>query len=147
MRCRWIFGVFCSIAFCLCGCHLLPQTYPTGTWESEDGKIIINFSEYGFSENAGTIELDQEVVPLYWMISDIDCLSVYKSTALVDTVLDESEYYFDGYLRYSYEDNTFTVKVINSQISQYHEDTCFALVPCEGAGTTSELGDLPDAGS
>ncbi len=142
MKTKYLISIFGGITIFLSGCNLLPQTYPTGTWKSDDEKLVVNFSEKGFGENAGTIELEQGIFPIYWLISDIERLSIYKSSALHDdSIMDDSEYYFEGYLRY--KNGTFTIKVIASQISQYPEDMLVTLVPCNGAGTTPNLGDLP----
>lgn len=123
-------SVWCFICFCFSSCVFSPTLEPVGTWTSEDGKLVINFSEDGFGENAGTIEVEESICPLYWQIF-IDQLSVYTIEAWQDGVMYDDRFYFDGHLRYS--DEILTIEVVNSHIEEYPTDTKIPLIPYEGA--------------
>lgn len=117
-------GIFISILFCLMviivvmnACSIQIEL-PTGTWVSEDDKIVINFSEHSWGENAGTLNVDDKIHPIYWGTDFGSGLSIFEAT---DDSSDTNLYFY-AICKWT-NDKKFQMKVKTSKISAYPPGT------------------------
>lgn len=126
----WFFLVIFILVMNACSFQI---ELPVGTWVSEDGSIVIHFSEDPFGDNAGTIEMDEEIYPVYWGYNFRSGLTFFDAS---DGSLDTSRTFFSVHCKWK-GDSRFEMTVQNSNVDEYPEDTKIILTKMEQEQTES----------
>lgn len=117
---RILLLVLCLCGVSLCSCSI-PIEWPTETWVSEDEKIVIDFSAELLDEEAGTIEIDGEIYPIYLGQDFGAGLEIYDASDGIKDINGERLMYAN--CRWLIKDHMFQMKVIYSEVENYPKGT------------------------